>query len=172
MNDPRNRPRLIHLNANQQAYYDYQRRFQIRESFLRNRLPPEPAQVLIPGNLTNKQRAVYRKYTLYYRRIYGDNTRDHIYSPTALQVLVGGRYRPITDRHRFHQYSQDYANGIWLLVTDKRFNTKNGATKVRVYGYPLMDDWFHVPKRFSSTQYITPGTTHVLLQNRKIIGVQ
>lgn len=169
MNDPVNRPRYRHLNANEQAYYDYQRRLQIREALLQGHVVPDVPQVLIPGNLNNRQRAVYRRYTLYYRRIYGDTTRDHIYSPTALQVFVGGRYRPITDRHRFSQYENDHINGIWLLVTHKRLNTKNGATKVRVYGYPHMDDWFHVPKRFSSRFFVIPGSSRVLLHNRTII---
>lgn len=156
-------PPYTHLTEDQEDTYQYQHRRSIREAIRRSAPPPLPPAVPLPTYLTPRQKAWYRRYTLYYRQLYGDTTSDTIKSPTAFSVRIAGRYHPITDRHRFRQYEEEGQTTRWYYIVDTRWHTRDPSLKVRLQGLEGVDDWFHLPRRFSRNHRVLLHVSQALL---------
>jgi len=95
------------------------------------------------------RRALLRRMTLYYRGIYGDKTVDGIADPTALYVLVSGKYRHILLRHLYREIiSRKGARTVtWHYIRGVRYNQVYNTINVMVDGFPGYS-WFYLPKKY------------------------
>lgn len=105
-------------------------------------------------------RAMLRKLTLAYRKLYGDKTQDKLASSTALYVFVAGKYRHIFLRRNYVDYV-DYKEdrlATWHKIRAVRINGEYHTINVLLDGFPGYR-WFYLPKRYYSdnTIRVNPG---------------
>lgn len=122
-----------------------------------------------------------RAFTLYMRRVYGDDTQDDKYDKynmTYLKVKVDGHYQNIIDYKSFYNLWQYYQlNDCVSLhkVTAVRYNKKYRVYNVRLNGRPGLDMWYSYPKervKVFGIPQARPGMfqgTWVRVKNDKIV---
>jgi len=95
------------------------------------------------------RRALLRRLTLYYRGLYGDKTKDGIADPTALYVLVSGKYRHIFLRHIYREIiaRKGSRTVTWHYIRGVRYNQTYNSINIMIDGFPGYR-WFYLPKKY------------------------